>query len=286
MKSMHALVSGLLGVAGVFVANSAHSQSVIFQCNACNEASYEKMAIGLGIGNHLIGDFTNDILEGFHVTREPAGDGKYTYELDPLTITALQQEAFNAYYTVITTYHSNAILVNVPNPRPAGYPVNYDGGNAIVWASQPQYYNAINEWLINLQNAAGADGPDSWMQLPASAALLALQTGIDVSGFSPVLQFQIQVTDKTVVTFRWDSSGKATELSVVDPYGNNVPIKNQSGTTNFNGTYNIPAAGNPVYLNQLVNYLNQLGAGLANTGQGGTVAIICSGAKCFITYPN
>jgi hypothetical protein len=143
------LAVGLLGIAGI--ATSAHAQGIIQQCNGCTERQYESLATSLGVGNHLIGDFTNNVFNGYHVTREPNGGGRYIYEVDPLDITSAQQEAFSDYRKLIVDYHASSIVLSVPTPRPSGYPTGLDDVSAIDWAGITNYQNSMTVWFVNLQ---------------------------------------------------------------------------------------------------------------------------------------
>jgi hypothetical protein len=274
MERMFAsVIAGVLGVAGV--ACSAQGQGVIEQCNGCAGRQYEQFAISLGLGDHLVGDFSNNFFSGYHVLREPTGKGGYIYEADSFAVTSVQQAAFNDYRKLIVDYHSSAIIVSVPNPRPAGYPTALDGISAVSWAGIPNYTNAMAVWISSLQQAPG---PIGWMSTPADVALLAMQSGVDVSGYTSSITFEVHTTAHAVVTFKW-SDGKLALVSVVDQYGNNIPLRNFSGSTAFGGSYFFSDA-NPGYSQSLLDYLNGLGAKISVNPSQFPLWEICVGVRC------
>jgi hypothetical protein len=266
-------IAGLLGIAGV--ACSAQGQGVIEQCNGCAGRQYEQFAISLGLGDHLVGDFSNNFFSRYHVLREPTDKGGYIYEADSFAVTSEQQAAFDEYRKLIVHYHSSAIIVIVPNPRPSGYPTALDGISAVSWAGIPNYTNAMAVWISSFQRESG---PLGWMPTPAEVALLAMQSGLDVNGYTSSITFEIQTTAHAVVTFRW-TDGKLTLVSVVDQYGNNIPIRNFSGSTSFGGSYFFSDA-NPGYSQSLLDYLNGLGAKISVNPSQFPLWEICVGVRC------
>ena len=154
--------AGLLGIGGVSCA--AQAQGVIEQCNGCAGRQYEQFAISLGLGDHLIGDFSNNVFSGYHVLRESSGKGGYIYEADSFAVTSDQRAAFDEYRKLIVDYHASAIIVTIPNPRPSGYPTALDDVSAVSWAGFPNYTNAMALWISSLQETPG---PIGWMPTPA-----------------------------------------------------------------------------------------------------------------------
>ncbi|HEX6833644.1 MAG TPA: hypothetical protein VF132_08925, partial [Rudaea sp.] len=118
---------------------------------------------------------------------------------------------------------------------------------------------------------------DSWLSGTAAAALFAMQSGIVLNGYGRVLEIVV-VSKGTTIRFKWDD-GKLTLISVIDPFGNVIPIQNFDGGTNFNGRYNIPTT-NPAYGQALVDYLNSLGAKIAVNPSQFPIEIVCVSAKC------
>lgn len=263
----------------------AIAQNRIYQCNNCTPAQTSTLAQKLGMGIHLVGDFTNNTLWAYQVTREPNGNHGYIYEVDPADATAMQQEAFADYYKLITVNHASVIIVDIPAPpnRPQGYPLIGDTATDIMWASQTNFSNGLLNFFSEIQKG-GYDG--AWMGPFALAAMQAMQIGITVDSYTASINFRFQTNDGSIITYNW-TNGTGSLVSVMDKYGNTIPIRNYNGATNFNGYYTLPAGMDPVYYNNLINYLNTFGAGLASqVPPGKTQAIICAAAKCFIEYPN
>jgi len=266
-------IFGLLGIAGI--ACSAQGQGLIEQCNGCAGRQYEQFAISLGLGDHLVGDFTNSVFSGYHVMREPTGKGGYIYEADPFAVTSGQQAAFDEYRKLIVDYHSSAIIVTVPNPRPSSYPSALDGISAVGWAGIPNYTNSLAVWVESLQQEKD---PIGWMPTPANLALLAMQSGVEVNGFTSSITFEVQTTAHAVIKFEW-TKGKLTLVSVIDQYGNSIPIRNFGGATAFGGSYFFPDS-NPGYAQSLLDYLNGLGAKISVNPSQFPVWYICVGVRC------
>lgn len=281
MNVIRKLFLSVFALTGFTVAaTSANAQYVMQQCNSCTEQQYESLAKSLGLGNHLIADFPNNVLHGYHITREPSGKGGgYIYEVDPLTTTELQQDAFNAYHTLIVTNHSSAISVTVPTPRPAGFPVATDAGSAIDWATQTSYQALISNWLGDLQERLI---DDNWLSGTASAALFVMQSGIIVNNYKSALEVRILTKNGSKIALKWDD-GTLVLLSVVDQYGNMIPIRDYNHDTNFNGSYNIPVS-NATYAQALINYLNALGAKIVVNPSQFPIAIVCVKSTCEQQY--
>ena len=273
------LAVGLLGFGGMVI--SAHGQGIIQQCNGCTENQYDSLAKSLGLGNHLIGDFTKNAIYGYHVMREPNGKGGYIYETDPLDVTSGQLSAFGEYRKLIVDYHASAIMVNIPNPRPSGFPAGADGVSAVNWAGFRNYQSSMAAWFSNLQQQLV---DVSWLPGAGSVALLAMQSGVTVNGYASVINFQFQTTAGAIVTLQW-SDGKTTLISVIDQYGNHVPIRNFDGPTNFNGDY-LFSDTNPGHSQSLLDYLNGLGAKITVNPSQFPSWYICVGAKCDVVQPN
>lgn len=267
-------------------ASTANAQFVFTPCNGCTESQRENLAQTLGMGKHLIADFADNTLDGYIVSRESnGGSGHYIYEFDPLEITDSQKDAFDEYDKLITVYHANAIFQAVPQSRPEGYPTGTDQGSAVDWASNPAYYNAINSYLAALQSAGAYAG---WAHAQTIVALAALQTGYVVTNYSPTIDFVITTPQGAIITFEWGQSGKAVLKSVVDQYGNIIPIRDYSGTTRFGGSYNVGDGGEPGYSDALKEYLHSLGATIGAQCVNGTLACIdgggertCEWVRCF-----
>ena len=264
---------GLLGLGGMAI--SAHGQGIIQQCNGCTESQYDSLAKSFGLGNHLIGDFTKNAIHGYHVTREPNGKGGLIYETDPVDVTSNQLSAFVQYRKLIVDYHSSAITVTIPNPRPPGFPAALDGISAVGWAGVPNYQNSIDAWFSNLQQQLVST---SWLPGSAAAALLVMHSGVVVNGYQASLTYQFQTTDGAIIKLEWND-GKTKLVSVVDQYGNNVPIRNFDGPTNFSGLY-IFSELNPGYSQTLLNYLNSLGAKISINPSQFPTWYICVGVRC------
>jgi hypothetical protein len=111
-----------------------------------------------------------------------------------------------------------------------------------------------------------------------------MQSGVAVNGYDTAVTFQIQTTAGAIITLEW-SDAKTTLKSVVDQHGNNIPIRNFDGATNFNGSYSFPGADSG-YSQSLLNYLNQLGAHLSVNPSQFPDWYICVGAKCDVAQPN
>lgn len=279
MKVIRALLLSAIPMTGLCLSPTfLHAQNIMYQCNSCTETQHDAMAKTFGPGNHLIADFANNVLKAYHITREPNGVGGYVLEADPETPTTLQQQTFDAYHTLIVTHHASSIVMTLSgSPRPPGYPTRLDSGSAIDWATEPSYQSLIQSWMENLQQRAI---DDDWLSGTVSAALFTMQSGIVASGYDRVIDLVIVSRDGSTIRFTWDD-GKLKLLSVTDQYGNNIPIRNYDGATNFNGKYNIPAA-NPTYGQALVNYLNKLGALITVNPSKFPIAIVCVGAKCTV----
>ncbi len=275
------LVSCFVGaVAIAFISSSTYGQGLIQQCNGCTSSQIYNLATALGVGHHLIGDFTDDVILGYRITREPAGKGGYLLTVDPEDVTSLSRSGFEDYRKLIVDYHSSAIVVVVPNPRPSGYPTALDGISAVDWARIPNYQNAMDVWFTNLQTQSVAT---DWLPGAGSVALLAMQSGVTVDAYDPTITFTIQTTAGAIIRLKWDD-GKTTLQSVVDQYGNTIPIMKFDGPTNFAGRY-VFSDANPGYTQSLVNYLNSLGANISINPSQFPSWYICVGAKCDV-QPN
>ena len=258
------------------IAPTAYGQGIITQCNGCTTGRYDTLASSLGVGHHLIGDFTNNVILGYHVTREPSGRGGYLYTAEPEEVSPTTQDGFLEYRKLIVDYHASSVVVVVPTSRPAGYPTAVDSVSAVAWARTPNYTNFMNAWFTNLQTQSVAT---DWLPGAASVAFLAMQSGVTVSGYATSITFQIQTTDGALVTLKWTDDAKTILESVIDQYGNHVPIMKFDRPTNFGGNY-VFSDKNPGYSQSLVNYLNNLGAHISVNPSQFPSWYICVGVKC------
>jgi hypothetical protein len=196
----------------------------------------------------------------------------FTFALSSLIVFGTSAHAQS--HALAVTHRSGSILVVVPDPRPVVYPGSYDAWSAIEWATNTSYQSEISNWVVNLQKHAI---DENWLP-SAAAALLVRQSGIVRNEYESTIQFKIQTKDGSTITLEWDD-GKLTLLSVIDQYGNAIPILDYNNDTNFNGRYDIPA-NNSTYAQALINYLNALGAKIVVNPSQFPIAIVCVKSMC------
>lgn len=272
-------------VAIVLLASPFSAFAQFVACNGCTESQYETTALNLGLGDRYIADLTNHVASAYHVSREPAGNGKYTYAVDPADMPASYQSGFNAWDTYEKAHPSSApIIVTVPNPPPPNtqFPTGVFNYTGLQWASLTNPLSTLSGYMINLQGCLTCyQGWDSMS--PAGFAmiadLLAAQSPVSITVVGSKLevapiQLNITTTDGSQIQVQY-ANGTATLTQVIDKYKNNIPLnKNQAAGR----AYEVPP-NDTTYKQALGNYLGQLGYGIStgggSGGTGGTLHWVC-----------
>lgn len=276
MKVGSSLISALALFFSSILTAYAGTSTTLFPCNGCTPTQYYNMTISLArsyntLGPIYIADFTNDVLTASTVEREPNGVGGYTYSANPATIPQVVQNGFNAWHSVIVTYHTAGIVIApVTMPRPNGYPSVVDSATGIQWVASGNYVNLFEDFLTNLQ----ATGVGALSFTPEVLAVLAAnQTGITVPYYTPTIQFVITTTPGDTVRINWLDAA-ASLVKVTDRYGNSIPLTRADahGTYQFDGSTD--AGVN--YAHSFMDYLNTLGAGLNARDNERILSVTCS----------
>lgn len=126
------------------------------RCDACTDEQFEQRAIGLGVGNRYLYDFTGKQLRAYGVSREPAPGGRYIYEAIEQSVPAEYVAFFNKASDYRQRYGSLKLVVtvNLPNvPGPHGNMSVFDIYGSAAGA------NALGNWLANFvaTQAANSD---------------------------------------------------------------------------------------------------------------------------------
>lgn len=277
------MLSKLAGLALLGITLNA-TAITFHDCESCSEAQYAATALSWGLGNRYIYDIHNNVAVQYLVSREPNGHGGWQYFEDQVTpLDANLQTAFNNYRAFHISTPSDVVLVIMPpNARPDGFPQGYANGTAVDFAGTSAYSNAIESWLFGVQ---GTPTSQPWLPVPASLALVALQTPVNFDSAHVTVEFRIQLNDGSVVSFDINVDG-VKMVKAVDKNGNTVPLKKADvgGKYVFTNTTDGSTPNGPGDINSFIQYLQQLGVPV--TFNNGSRAIVCvNGSNC-TTAPN
>lgn len=126
------------------------------RCDACTYRQLEQRAIGLGVGERYLYDFSNQQLHLFQVSSEPAPDGRYRYEAVVLAVPVEYMSYFNKVLDYRRRFGSTQLIATVNLPQAPG---PYSSMNVFDLYRNASSATAFGNWLAAFVMNEGANNP-------------------------------------------------------------------------------------------------------------------------------
>ncbi len=247
------------------------SPPVALECDGCDDAKLQDIAIRSGLGTHFYFDLTLNRMTAWHVTRESGEHGTYLYAVDPLSLEPQYADAFANLSAAASKYGrhflDSTFTIN-PTSRWPGFPSRDAGMNAYNVAFFSSAQIDLENWLETLTSPGFSPYLNSLEQ--TVLGVLGATSGVLFKSDLLTITFNVVLDDGSYVTFTWSAGEKAKFESATDKNGNRIPLTRDQ----VRGGYRF--SGSPNGLTDFVAYITSFGVPVTNGGLTvGTVTVGC-----------
>jgi hypothetical protein len=227
----------ILSSVGLAWASDAIAIPTSVACSDCTRSGREAAAIGQGLGEHYVHNWTNGQLYKYGVGREPMGQGNYLWFATPLPV----EQDLQDYILVLKAFHDEnngwSASETVQAPNQAG---NQDNAYDAINVTSPAHYRTLQHLMDESTIADFHQGVRGVL-----GSVRVINTGV-----SPVTIVTVEFSDGSSMKFRWNMETRQFEYledSSRDSHGNRIPDTEEDLTGNETGigTYDFTGSGNP-----------------------------------------